>query len=260
MTEINRTLLESKKSAKTLKGYLVRYKTFLKWLSKYGYIPVDFAPFIPLISVEYKAEKKPEEEMYLEPEELESVLNVMSGMYHYVVKFLALTGCRFGECTALRMSDIDEKYIHITKTESFFGVTSPKTNASVRDIFIQPELEEMLKEYKEWRLLYLMSRGIRTDRLFFTMHGHALSRDLMSRALGRAERDLPKLNKHLHAHMFRHTHVALMAAAGMSLDAIARRVGHENSNITRSIYYHVTENQKAKDEEVVKGIRIFKAV
>ena len=268
VTAINRALLESEIKPKTLKGYICRYKTFLKWLCKYGYAPMDFAPFIPLISVDYKKEKKPEEEMYLELDELEKVLNQLTGMYHYIVKFLALTGCRIGECAALRLDDVDElptsdkdkRYIHITKTESNFGITPPKTRAGNRDVYIQPELAEMLKEYKEWRLLYCMSRGIRTDRLFFTMHGNRIMRDGMCRALGRVERDLPELGKHLHAHMFRHTHVALMAEAGMSLEAIARRVGHERSDITHDIYYHVTKKQKEKDEEVVKGIRIFNAV
>lgn len=253
---INRALLESDISKKTLKQHIERYKPFLKWLCKMGYLPDDFAPYIPLISVGYKEEKKSDAEMYLEPEELEKVLSNMSGMYYYITKFLALTGCRIGEAIALRLEDVDEKYIHITKTESHFGVTAPKTQAGKRDVYIQPELAELLKEYKEWRNLYLMSRGIRTDRLFFTMHGNAITRDGMCRVFQKLEKKLPDLGKHLHPHIFRHTHVAILAAEGMSLDAIARRVGHERSDITRRVYLHVTNKQKAKDEEVMSGIRI----
>lgn len=257
---MNRAFLESDVKPKTLKGNLVKYKPFLKWLCKYGYAPIDFAPYIPLISVSYKEEKKPDEEMYLEPEELQEVLSNMTGMYYYITKFLALTGCRIGEAIALRLEDIDEEYIHITKTASHFGTTPPKTQAGIRGVYIQPELAELLTEYKEWRLLYCMSKGIRTDRFFFSKSGGAISCEAMYYVFHELEKKLPDLKKHLHPHIFRHTHVALLATEGVPLDAIARRVGHERSEITKNIYFHVTKKQKEKDEEVVKGIRIFNAV
>ena len=247
---INQKLLESAKSPKTINTYLQTFRAFLRWCYKYGYIEQDIAPRI--VPLPDRSPKTPSEEKYLEPEELRSVLSQLSGMTYYLCKFLALTGCRIGEALVLTMDDLDGDVIHITKTLAGHTVTSPKTESSVRDIYIQPELAELLSEYKEYRLKYLMSYGIRTDRLFFSPHGNTVCQKRAARQLRQAE-----CNKHLHFHIFRHTHVALLAEQGVPLEVISRRLGHENSKITKDIYYHVTNLQKEKDKKMIQKIRII---
>lgn len=46
-------------------------------------------------------------------------------------------------------------------------------------------------------------------------------------------------------------------AGGIDIETIARRLGHENSRITRDIYLHVTEKLIEKDNEQIKHIRIM---
>lgn len=93
--------------------------------------------------------------------------------------------------------------------------------------------------------LYLDSRELKpSTRLNYESH-HLI------RALQRVS-----CEKHLHPHIFRHTHTALLAEQGMSLDAISRRLGHSNSNITKEIYFHVTEKLKARDEEAMSRVTI----
>ena len=55
----------------------------------------------------------------------------------------------------------------------------------------------------------------------------------------------------------RHTHVALMAENGVSLDAISRRLGHENSKITKDIYFHVTKKMKEQDNAQFQKVNIL---
>lgn len=247
---INQKLLESEKSPKTINKYLQTFRAFLRWCYKYGYVEQDIAPRV--VYLPDRSPKTPSEEKYLEPEELKSVLSQLSGMTYYLCKFLALTGCRIGEAIALNIDDLDGDVIHITKTLSEHTVTSPKTESSVRDIYIQPELAELLSEYKEYRLKYLMSYGIRTDRLFFSPRGKYVDQKRTAKLLRKAECD-----KHLHFHIFRHTHVALLAEQGVPLEVISRRLGHENSRITKDIYYHVTNLQKEKDKKMIQKIRII---
>ena len=85
----------------------------------------------------------------------------------------------------------------------------------------------------------------RGDRLYYRAYNKYL-RELSKRILG----------CFITPHTLRHTHVSLMAEAGMDLEleAIARRLGHENSKVTREIYYHVTKKQKEKDREQIKDI------
>lgn len=49
---------------------------------------------------------------------------------------------------------------------------------------------------------------------------------------------------------------AMLAEAGVPLEAISRRLGHADSKITREVYYHVTEKMKEKENEMIKKVRI----
>ena len=86
-------------------------------------------------------------------------------------------------------------------------------------------------------------RNARGDRLYYRAYNKYL-RELSKRIPGRF----------ITPHALRHTHVSLMAEAGMDLEAISRRLGHEDSKVTREIYYHVTKKQKEKDREQIKDI------
>lgn len=247
---ILRQLSQIRKPQSTINRYILLLNNMLNWAHQYGYISEQ----IHIKPGKVKEKKRDPELEYLEKEELAEVLDQMQGtMDYYVCKFLALTGCRIGEAAALTLSDLDDKYIHITKAYKIEnGVSTPKTAHSVRDIYIQPELRTFLKEYQTWRKIRLMEIGVRTDLLFFGRNGNHVSDNSMIKKMKNI-----KCNKHLHPHIFRHTHVALLAEQGMSLEAIARRLGHSDSGITKRIYFHVTEKLKERDEQVLNNISIL---
>lgn len=248
--QINHKVMESNVKASTINNYLVIFRAFCRWCFKYGYLTEEIASRI--VNIPDQKVKKDPDLKYLEKEELAAALDQLSGMYFYLSKFLVLTGCRIGEATALTLDDIDQDYVHVTRTLDEHGSRSAKTRSSVRDVSIQPELSDLIKEYKQWRLLYMMSKGFRTDLLFFNTRGNHILRNEYNRALGRI-----KGPKHIHAHMFRHTHVALLAEQGIPLEVISRRLGHEDSRITKEIYFHVTEKMKQKDAEMIAKVRIL---
>lgn len=247
---IKRKLLESGRKPKTLNGKLRYVKSLLRWCLEYGYIENDFVG--RLRNFPMQEERKDPLDLYLEPDELQEVLSRLTGMPYYAAKFLALTGCRVGEMSALQMSDISDTHITISKSysPSTHTIGEPKNVNSHREIFIQPELAEFLKEYKEWRLLYMVANGIRTDLLFFNPSGDIYVQNSLYQ-------QLRKIDHKITPHIFRHTHTALLADQGMSLEAIARRLGHGDSHITRKVYYHVTSKQKKKDEEAMAKVRIL---
>ena len=247
---IKRSLSESDKQPKTLNRYLTLLHDFLAWCADQGYIES-----IPQVKkFQDKSPKRDPAQEYLESDELKAVLDQVEGtMTYYMIKFLALTGCRIGEASALTIDDIDDKYIHVTKAYKIEnGVSTPKTTSSVRDIYIQPELKALLKEYKEWRLLYMMAHKIRTDLLFFTNAGAYIREGNLNAKLKNI-----KCEKNLHPHIFRHTHTALLAEQGLPLELIARRLGHVDSTITKRIYFHVTEKIKEKDENALDKVSIL---
>ena len=68
---------------------------------------------------------------------------------------------------------------------------------------------------------------------------------------------LKVLGSKITAHTLRHTHASILAAQGVSVDTIARRLGHENSKITRDVYLHVTEKLKELDNAAIDKTKIL---
>lgn len=243
---IKRKIIESGKDAVTTNRYTLLLNTLFKWAHEYGYInaPVKISP--------EKAKKKIREasELYLEADELKELLDEMQGThYGYICSFMALTGCRIGEAVALTLDDIGEKHIRITKTYDPNNkmINTPKTATSERKIYIQSELRAMLKEYLEWRRINMMAHGIRTNLLFYSYNGGYFSAETLRIRLHEID---PKL----HPHIFRHTHVALLAEQGLPLDTISRRLGHADSQITKDVYFHVTKKIQENDEELIERV------
>ena len=244
-----RTFLECDKPVSTKNRYILLLNNFLRWCHEYGYTQ-------ELINLSFEKDKtKPKDagDLYLEAPELKDLLDRLDGtMDGYICRFMALTGCRIGEAVALTLEDITDKYIRITKTYDPQNrrINTPKTMTSEREIYIQPELRAMLREFHEWRMLYMMAHGIRTDRLFFSRTGGYY-------ATNNLRLKLRKISPKLHPHIFRHTHVALLAEQGLPLETISRRLGHADSKITKKVYFHVTEKMKAKDEKALDQISIL---
>lgn len=65
------------------------------------------------------------------------------------------------------------------------------------------------------------------------------------------------IGRPLSTHALRHTHTSLLAAAGIPLDVISRRLGHADSKVTREIYLHVTELLKDKDAALLDAVTLI---
>lgn len=245
---VKRKLSESDLSISRRNQAIKVIKSLQRYAVEYGYTSevVSVRPF------KGSQSRDNIEDKYLNADELQSVLNQLVAMDYYLAKFLALTGCRFGEAAALTLSDYDGKYISISKTMWHNAPQAAKTETSERQIYVQTELRKLLAEYLPFRNTLLMARGVRTDLLFFGKHGTPADNNLFNRHLQSIES-----NKPLHAHIFRHTHASLLAEAGYSLEAVSRRLGHSNSDITKKIYLHVTEKMKEREEAQLDRIRLI---
>ena len=193
------------------------------------------------------------EDKYLEPDELIALLESMEdSQERLLTQLLALSGLRIGEALALTMADIDDRYIHVTKTLSVgAGILSdtPKTADSFRDVYIQPELADCIAAIRKERLHRQLTSGIRTDSLFigikYDTYHHHISKTSST------------IGHRITPHALRHTHVSLLAAQDVPYDAIARRLGHKGDKITRDIYAHVTTRLKEQDEQRMEQVRLL---
>lgn len=251
-------LLETSKAPGTLNEYIKRLKALFNW----GYTS-DYIDNMKLITKLTKFKDKPHREKiqdkYLEPEEVKLLLAAMDNKEHWyhLTKFLILSGLRIGEAIALDKKDVTNDTIHVTKTYDSVNntITAPKTACSIRDVYIQPELSCCIKSYLKYRNSYSMMNGIRSKHFFFNSAGSYLDyysyckylRELSERILGRK----------ITIHTLRHTHASLLLADRVSVDTISRRLGHENSKITKEIYLHITTKLLESDNETLKNTSIL---
>lgn len=228
---------------------LSRYKAFLNWCYESDLIEVDWWRKMKPLPDNYRQRI---ENKYLEPDELSRLLEAMSQpMWYYLTLFLVLSGLRVGEAIALELADIGE-YISVDKTFSLVtgAVGTTKTGTSRRDVFIQPELKEVLDRY------FIFRASLRTDSpLLFPGKEGALSYAAYNKYL--KEKSEAVLGRRITAHALRHTSTSLYAASGVNIETLSRRLGHSSSQITKEIYLHITEKQKQKDNAAFVNARIL---
>lgn len=255
---VRRKMVESGKENGTLNELIKRFKTFLMWAYRNDYIGREVAdkltPF-PDKSAREKIENK-----FLEKSELQALLNGMDlERWKLMTEFLALSGLRIGEAIALNNSDIDSEYIHVTETynEALRLLGPAKTATSIRDVYIQPELAGVIRRIrvcmKRQRLLYnyedngYLFSGIDGGRVGYAAYNKYLKEI--------AEKIVP--NKKITPHALRHTMTSLFAEAGIPLDVISRRLGHDGSDITKRIYLHITETRKVQENGQVATVTLL---
>lgn len=197
------------------------------------------------------------EEKYLEACEVKKLLEaIKKERWKTLTQFLVLTGLRIGEAVALTAQDVDLKnrYIYVLHNYDYGNkiVTAPKTYSSKRKIYIQDELLPLAKELKKGALANKLVCG--RDFLFLQKN-HPIyppTYRLYLKKIGEAI-----LNRKITPHMLRHTHTSLLAEQGVDIETISRRLGHEDSHITKKIYLHVTEKMREKDNYQIREINIL---
>ncbi|MGG4515508.1 tyrosine-type recombinase/integrase [Bacillus velezensis] len=209
-------------------------------------------------------------EKYLEKSEIEEFLLAVKnhGLHMDLERFylLAFSGMRSGELCALKWSDInfETKELRITKTiysESNnmreYELTPPKTPGSIRTIAIDDQIIAMLKAYKtKVKKMHLQSQTKLSEYhnenfIFARANGYPY---LPKSIIYRMERILKKtsIKKHATPHIFRHSHISMLAEAGVDIATVMKRVGHDDVKTTMKIYTHVTNKMKEDASQKVQ--------
>lgn len=253
-------LLETKQGFGTLNEYLKRLKAMFKWAFENDL--TDNANLIHKLSnFKDTPHRQKIKDKYLEPEELKELLTAIEKSecwtWYYLTKFLVLSGLRIGEATALLDEDVSDTEIHVTKTYDPINkvITSPKTANSTRDVFIQMELRPLIKQIRLYKKEYQLENGIRSKLFFCNKQGGYISYYSYEKFL--CETSKKTLGRKITIHTLRHTHASLLLANGKDIDTIARRLGHENSKITKEIYLHITKKIVENDNKELLETRIL---
>lgn len=230
-------------------------KQAYKYGVRMGLIQSDITPQRVIIPKQQKttAQVKKEQEKYLSRDELSTVLKLLKNdtpSIALVCEFQALTGLRFGELAALRDEDYnaEKKEIDINGSLNFprrkgdKPVRGQTKNAySVRKILLNSRavsiIERFVNKNKQRRLWDPSKHDKSGETYIFTnSDGGPLDISYVNRVLRRIN-----FPKKISTHIFRHTHISLLAEAGVPLRAVMQRVGHNEPRTTLGVYTHVTE-------------------
>lgn len=254
---IRQRLLACDPTHEARNNHITRIKSLIKWAYANDMVSSPAAAD-KLMRFKTDSHRVKIQDKFMDSTELRKVLDAMDDdCFRLVTEFLALSGLRIGEALALTVDDIDDE-IHVTKTYNHGSqcTSSTKTSASTRNVHIQPELKRNIKALSALMLERKLLTGHTDCDLFLvnTRGKHLLYmtyrmylEDVTERVIGRR----------LSPHSLRHTHASLLFEKSLPLDVISRRLGHEDSSITREIYTHVTENLRQKDADLIDSAHIL---
>ncbi|WP_255428566.1 site-specific integrase [Sporosarcina sp. resist] len=209
--------------------------------------------------IEFDEEELPN---YFEKEELALFLDIVKekGLYMDILIFLTLayTGMRVGELVVLKWKDInfEKQIISITKTyynpknnTKKYELGPPKTKKSRRKVVVDELVINAFRKHKEEQEKLIKRFGnsyYNEGYVFANFNRHPGYPILIKLVETRMARLLKKvdLNLEVTPHSFRHTHTSLLAEAGVGLEEIMDRLGHQDDEVTRKVYLHVTSVMK----------------
>lgn len=235
-----------------------RFKTWMLWARRHKYImSVDFLD--ELTTYKDRSHRTKIKDKFLEVSEYHALVTGMEVKeWKLLTQFLVMSGLRIGELTALNVMDVDlkEKKIHVRKSydAAHRKITRIKTESSIRDVHMQPELLAVTKEINSFMMNRNLLNGVRTDIFFPAPDGDYLRYYTYNKYLRENSKKI--CDHQISVHALRHTSASLMFEQGFSMEEVARRLGHSTSKVTREIYVHVTKTLQKKDSEKLDMFKI----
>lgn len=202
------------------------------------------------------------EAVFLSPDEFETILHFLPEHHRPLVLFLAGTGCRWGEATAMTWGDVTlhatPPTVRVTKAwkrgkKGGAVLKHPKSSKARRTISIFDTLVNVLgKPGPSDQYLFRGATGNRVRHQNFSdrIWNRAI-RKAMDKELCAAEGMVP-VGRQAHIHDLRHTHASWLIARGVPLPYIQARLGHEKITTTVDTYGHLVPEAHEQMATAVK--------
>ena len=251
-------------SAKTIKNVHGLLSAALKTATVLGYREDNPCRGVPLP----KSTATDDDMRLLTHAEARLIIDAIPDHYRLLIRVLLATGMRWGEATALKVSDLDlgaeTGSVRISRAWRRGGegeetaVLGPtKTRKSKRTVALADGITDQLRDHVAGRQPndFVFINGLGTP-----VKHHNFWRTCWQPAIARAQHPkppvgvdpttVPRLLRTPRIHDLRHTHASWMIAAGADLMTVQRRLGHESIQTTVDRYSHLLPEQHAKSAKM----------
>lgn len=189
------------------------------------------------------------EPMFLSPDEFSTLLYFIPQYYERFVLFLAHTGTRWGEATAVTWGDLNVWTNPATvridkawkKADGGPVLKHPKSQRARRTISLAPDIVDAIgKPAAASALIFpgkMSGKHLWYNRFRTTIWNKAVER-AMDPVLCEMQ-GLTPLTRAPRIHDLRHSHASWLIAGGAPLTYIQHRLGHESIQTTSNIYGHL---------------------
>lgn len=182
-------------------------------------------------------------------EELAQIVTEMPDRYRALVLMATWCALRFGELTELRQHDVQladddtSGWLHVRRAVTWPTphtpvVTTPKSNAGIRDVAIPPHLIPMLRAH-----IALYSMPGPDGLVFPNTEGNHMHHGSMYKVFKRARKAIGRPD--LRFHDLRHTGATMAAQAGATMRELMDRLGHSTPQAAL-IYQHAAADRQAE--------------
>lgn len=224
-------------SAKTVRNYQALLSNMFKAAVDRQHITVN-----PVRGVK-TTQGQSREGVFLSPHEFARILEHIPKHYQPVVVFLANTGARWGEATALVWADVElgktPPTVSINKAwkkgpdgKSVLG--PPKSRKSRRTIPLPAKV-----------VAYLPAKGKPSDLVFPGVEGGRMWYGRFNTLIWKRAVEKSGIGKSPNIHDLRHSYASWLLAAGAPLNVVQAKLGHEDIKTTVAVYGHLAPGADA---------------
>lgn len=268
------TMLNRLKAAGLKDGTLTRYYACLHAMLAFAVLekeigdnPARRTDFIRDIVSHDDLSDDGDDHVYLTRYEYGRILEHMKPAGRVLVEFLAGTGCRFSEATAVAVEAVDpfartvrihRAWKYDGKGGWYLGTTKGRRRRTVSlGAGLVDTLAPLIAGEAGDQLLFRAPRGGRinhsnfANRLWFPALAAASSCELHEDDGCECP---TRLTRRPTLHDLRHSHVAWLIAAGRPIASISRRLGHHTTTITEQVYAGILPEVQEADAEAIDAV------
>ena len=211
----------------------------------------------PSTGMRMPREDDPREMIFLTRDQFAHLLSNITEYWQPMVRFLAASGARWGEVSALRPSEVDRQAGTVKIRQSWkqgvggYRVGATKTLKSKRTINVPRTVLDSLDYSHEFLFVNRAGGPVRAQGFFNRVWSPALERAWPSVDADGNEVANPLRPR---VHDLRHSAASWMIQAGVPLPVVQQHLGHESITTTVSIYGHLDRRSMAVAAEAIAAM------